>query len=94
MAHQIPFPSPVVPILGQPFTVTCGFPTLVLQCQCAAKTTVLLMAGTPGSCRACGRAYVIARCAFNLQTGQIQAEIGLVTSAHAQPANGDASEGA
>lgn len=69
-----------IPIVGQPFAVKGGFPTVSLQCMCAAREPVLLISNTPGHCPACGRAFVVAAFAFNGQTGQIQVQVGLMQS--------------
>lgn len=74
-----------IPIIGQPFQVKGGFPTVSLQCGCAGRDAVLLVGSSPAQCASCKRAFVIASFAFNAQTGQIQVNIGLVQQQQEQP---------
>ena len=70
-------PKPAVPILGQAFTVQSGFPTTLVTCGCEAKTPVLLVGTSPGSCPACRRVFVVQDFSFTGQTGQVQVSLRL-----------------
>lgn len=49
-----------VPILGQPFKIMSHFPTVVVQCQCEAKTILCLFGvQVPQVCAACRNSYMI-----------------------------------
>jgi hypothetical protein len=48
-------------LIGQPFKILVAFSTAIVQCQCEAKTVLVL----PGknrvtTCHACGKAFAIA----------------------------------
>jgi hypothetical protein len=77
-SKTLAFPSPEIPIIGQPFTVKSGFATTLIQCGCERAEPIILLASTPASCRACGRTFVCVGFAFDGQTGQIQARVGLM----------------
>ncbi len=51
-----------VPVIGESFKVVTGFATAVIQCQCEAKT-VLVLHGTAQMeiCPRCHRAFAIAK---------------------------------
>lgn len=67
-----------IPIVGQPFQVKGGFPTVSIQCTCPGKDAVLLIANAPGICPSCKRGFVVTSFTFTGQTGQIQVNIGLL----------------
>lgn len=80
-----PAPKNDIPIIGQPFKVKGGFPTVLLQCTCDAKEPVMLIGGQPGACAACGRMFVVASFAFDRQSGQIQVNVGLMQGQMPEP---------
>jgi hypothetical protein len=54
-----PFP-PTVPLVGQPLKILVAYSTAIIECQCEAKTVLLL----PGkhrvaACPACGKMFAI-----------------------------------
>jgi hypothetical protein len=61
-ADPLAFPSPAVPILGQPAKLKAHYPTAVIECQCPALTTlVIVTAGAVVTCPACNRKFTIAK---------------------------------
>lgn len=72
--------SPHVPILGAPYIIKKGFPTILLQCACAKGDAILLVASLEGKCEGCGRLFMIAECHFNAQSGQLNAQIAFSDS--------------
>lgn len=50
-----------VPILGQTFKILVNYPTVIIQCQCDAKTVLpLIGVQNVSRCPACQNAYMIA----------------------------------
>jgi hypothetical protein len=59
---SIPFPinTAHIPRLGEPFKIMAHFPTVVVQCQCEAKTIICLVhAQVVHTCPACKHRYMI-----------------------------------
>lgn len=85
--HPIPFrPGTVgVPIIGQPFEVKGGFPTVQIVCTCHAREPLLLIGANVVRCPACGRGFACAVFSFDASTGQIGVKIGLVVAAREAP---------
>ncbi len=78
-------PSDGIPIIGQPFQVKGGFPTVQIQCSCDAREPILLIGNGHSQCPHCHRAFTIATFQFVAQTGQIQVAIQHGTPADTEP---------
>lgn len=66
-----PFP-PTVPILGQPLRVIIAFSTAIIECQCEAKSVIMLSGkGRISQCQACGKQFAIADSGA-LQIGEVR----------------------
>lgn len=61
MSDPIPFRAPQdIPILGQACKVHGWFPTVLLQCQCDAKTPLMIVGlGAVAACEVCRRHFTI-----------------------------------
>jgi hypothetical protein len=69
MAGVTPFAP--VPLIGESFKVVTGFSTAVIQCQCAAKTVLVLQGkDVVKQCPHCQRGYAIAK-AGGLEVGEV-----------------------
>ena len=77
-APPIPFtPKPsAIPIVGQPFHLKGFFATVMLQCNCEAREPVMLIGTGPGSCKSCGRTFLIGSVSYNVNDPQ-NAQIGV-----------------
>lgn len=72
--------DPPVPLLGQPLKVLVAYASAVIECQCAAKTLmVLACVGRVSRCPGCGKAYAIAS-SGDLQIGEVRMHEDLVQS--------------
>ena len=63
---------PHVPILGQPCKVLSHYSTVLIQCNCAAQTPLVLVMNLKKTCPACGSVFVVG--------DQGKPMIGLVTA--------------
>jgi hypothetical protein len=60
-----------VPLVGQSFQIVTAFTTAILQCQCEAKTILLLQGkDRPATCPACQKSFAIAQVS-SMQIGQV-----------------------
>lgn len=68
---------PSVPILGKPFEIVAHYPTVVIQCQCEKKATLVLI-GTQNvvTCPACQHRYLI--------VDEMQVKVGAMRPAMAE----------
>lgn len=58
----MPIPELRVPHLGQSFKVLAAYSTAVIECQCEAKTVIVLHgAGRVQRCKACNTPFGIAK---------------------------------
>lgn len=60
----IPFPPPVslagALAIGEPFTIKTHYPTVIVECQCPAKTIVAIVyANVAHTCPACKNRFMI-----------------------------------
>ena len=63
--------DPSVPIIGDSFKIVTGFSTVVIQCQCAAKTVLVLQGkNAVKQCPGCHRGFAIAK-AGGLEVGEV-----------------------
>jgi hypothetical protein len=67
------FPQ-AVPIVGQPLKVLVAYASAVIECQCDAKTVmVLACTGRVSTCPGCGKMYAIAQ-AGDMQIGEVRSQ--------------------
>jgi hypothetical protein len=71
-------PSGNIPIVGQPFVIKSGFPTLQVVCNCEAHEPILLIGPFVQVCPSCRKGYQILEFKSNLQTGQLGASINVI----------------
>lgn len=83
MANDNPlmFPAREIPIVGMPFEVHGLITNVVISCKCEKKGNVVVGGAGPaignGSmCPSCGKSYFIAEMHYNVQTRQLQLQIG------------------
>lgn len=70
--------SPAVPIIGQPFQMKGFVGVATIECQCEAKTIIMLSGGAV-RCNACGRGYA-------LQLKNVEAHVNLLPPQGEAPA--------
>lgn len=60
-----------VPLVGQSFQIVTAFSTAIIQCQCEAKSVLVLQGrNRVSACPVCGKQFAIAK-SSDLQIGEV-----------------------
>lgn len=79
MAVPIAPPEPpLVPILGKGYELKAFIPTVMLQCQCPAKSPLLMIGlGAKVTCPACRKIFTVTMFRGDASSGQVHVDIAV-----------------